>query len=73
MPVLDDNFSYLLIDEMGVTAAVDPAEPAKVRCLRYHTPYDSIIACSALQDHYTEHTLLYTIRATRYLLLHTRW
>lgn len=32
VPVLDDNFSYLLIDEMGVTAAVDPAEPEKVSC-----------------------------------------
>lgn len=35
VPVLDDNFSYLLIDEMGVTAAVDPAEPEKVSCPLY--------------------------------------
>lgn len=30
MPILDDNFAYLLIDESGVAAAVDPAEPEKV-------------------------------------------
>ncbi|CAN0532159.1 unnamed protein product, partial [Laminaria digitata] len=35
VPVLDDNFSYLLIDEMGVTAAVDPAEPEKASCPQY--------------------------------------
>ncbi|CAM9520979.1 unnamed protein product [Ascophyllum nodosum] len=30
VPVLHDNFAYLLIDESGVTAAVDPAQPEKV-------------------------------------------
>lgn len=30
VPVLDDNFAYLLVDESGVTAAVDPAQPEKV-------------------------------------------
>lgn len=30
VPTLEDNFAYLLIDESGVTAAIDPAEPDKV-------------------------------------------
>lgn len=30
VPVLADNFAYLLIDESGVTAAIDPAQPEKV-------------------------------------------
>lgn len=29
IPMLDDNYSYLLIDENGVCAVVDPAEPKK--------------------------------------------
>lgn len=33
VPVLDDNFAYLLIDEAGVTAAIDPAEADKVAVL----------------------------------------
>lgn len=35
VPVLDDNFAYLLTDEAGVTAAVDPAEADKVTRLNY--------------------------------------
>lgn len=31
VPVLSDNFAYLLIDNAGVTAAVDPAQPDKVK------------------------------------------
>lgn len=31
VPVLRDNFAYLLIDGSGFTAAVDPAQPEKVR------------------------------------------
>lgn len=31
VPVLDDNFAYLLTDEAGVTAAIDPAEAEKVK------------------------------------------
>ena len=30
VPVLSDNYSYLLIDQDGYTAAVDPVEPSKV-------------------------------------------
>ena len=30
VPVLSDNYSYLLIDRDGFTAAVDPVEPSKV-------------------------------------------
>ncbi|CAM9404188.1 unnamed protein product [Scytosiphon promiscuus] len=30
VPVLDDNFAYLLTDEAGVTATIDPAEADKV-------------------------------------------
>lgn len=30
VPVLADNFAYLLIDEAGITAAIDPAQPDKV-------------------------------------------
>eukprot|EP00903_Cladosiphon_okamuranus_P014089 g13096.t1 len=30
VPVLDDNFAYLLTDEGGVTAAIDPADAKKV-------------------------------------------
>lgn len=30
VPVLSDNYAYLLIDSNGVTAAVDPVEPQKV-------------------------------------------
>lgn len=30
VPVLEDNFSYLLIDDHDEAAAVDPAEPEKV-------------------------------------------
>lgn len=37
VPVLDDNFTYLLTDEAGVTAAVDPAEAEKVRERVLHT------------------------------------
>ena len=30
VPVLSDNYAYLLIDSNGTTAAVDPVEPHKV-------------------------------------------
>ena len=30
VPMLSDNYAYLLIAEDGTTAAVDPVEPAKV-------------------------------------------
>lgn len=30
VPVLHDNFAYLLVDGSGVTAAIDPAQPEKV-------------------------------------------
>lgn len=30
VPVLSDNYAYLLIAKDGTTAAVDPVEPAKV-------------------------------------------
>lgn len=39
MPVLHDNYSYLLIDDAGVTAAIDPAEPRKVRHLSCRSTY----------------------------------
>ncbi|CAL8467039.1 g6575 [Coccomyxa elongata] len=29
VPMLSDNYSYLLVDNNGITAAVDPVEPAK--------------------------------------------
>ena len=31
VPVLSDNYAYLVIDRMGEAVAVDPAEPDKVR------------------------------------------
>ena len=30
VPVLSDNYAYLLVDSDGMTAAVDPVEPEKV-------------------------------------------
>ena len=30
VPMLSDNYAYLLISSSGETAAVDPVEPAKV-------------------------------------------
>ena len=30
VPLLSDNYGYLLIDSAGYTAAIDPVEPAKV-------------------------------------------
>lgn len=41
VPVLEDNFAYLLTDEAGVTAAVDPAEADKV-----NTPDIHVAKCS---------------------------
>lgn len=41
VPVLRDNFAYLLIDESGFTAAVDPAQPEKVRKMLYLLGYAS--------------------------------
>lgn len=41
VPVLRDNFAYLLIDESGFTAAVDPAQPEKVRKMLYLLGYTS--------------------------------
>lgn len=45
VPVLDDNFAYLLTDEAGVTAAIDPAEADKVTFLFFFVICHEIIAC----------------------------
>lgn len=46
VPVLSDNFAYLLIDDSGVTAAIDPAEPDKVRLSR--NANEACYACCVL-------------------------
>lgn len=60
MPVLDDNFAYLLTDEAGVTAAVDPAEAEKVRERVLHDDSQSPIDTYAQIMIWTRHSSIVT-------------
>ena len=49
VPVLSDNYAYLLIDRNGVTAAVDPVEPAKVM---QAATEENVVVSSILTTHH---------------------